>query len=111
MPRSHHYHHKQMRHERRQEYAHRPSYRSEHQPSYESQETLVPSRTEQRGDTPGDIYKGEEPDEDHGDLDADQGEHQRVEQASLPREPCKEGRWLERHAPHDVHEAVDRIGE
>src|SRR5215217_1780879 len=60
---------------------------------------------------PGGAQEGEQPDEDDGDLDADQGEHQWAQEASLPREPREEGRRLEDHAPYDVYETVERIGE
>jgi hypothetical protein len=34
-----------------------------------------------------------------------------VEKATLSREPGEEGRGLEHHASHHVHEAANRIGE
>src|SRR5215207_3793043 len=109
--RSHHQDDQQVRHERRQEQAHGPRYGGDHQPPQERQKPLVSPGAEQPSYPPGGAQEGKQPDEDDGDLNADQGEHQRTEQASLARKACEEGRRLEYHAPYDVYEAANRIGE
>jgi len=78
-------------------------------PPQERQEALVSPRTEKPGYSPGDAQEGEQPDQERGDLDADQGEHQRAEQAALASKPREEGLGLEHYAPHDLYEAVERI--
>src|ERR671917_732709 len=100
-----------MHHQRRQKHAHGPRYGSDHQPPQERQKSLVVPDTEQPGYSPGEAQEGEQPDQDDGDLDADQGEHQWPKQASLPRKAREEGRRLEEYAPYDVYEAANRIGE
>src|SRR5918998_218437 len=111
VPPSNHHHHQKVRHQGGQEDAHGPRYGGDHQPPQERQEPLVPARAEQRGEAPGNAQEGEQPDQQHGDLDAYQGENKRSEQAPLPRETREEGLGLEHHAPYDVREAADRVGE
>jgi hypothetical protein len=98
-----------VRHQRRQEHAHGSRYGGDHQPPHERQEPLVSPRAEQPGHSPGNAQEGEQPDEDDGDLDADQGEYQRAQEAALPRKPREESGRLEDHAPYDVYETVDWI--
>src|SRR5215213_579303 len=111
MPRSHTQDDQQVHHQRRQEHAHRPRYGGDYQAPQESQKSLVSPGAEQPGYSPWDTQEGEQPDEDDRDLDADQSENQWAQEASLPRKPREEGRRLEDHAPYDVYEAVERIGE
>src|SRR5215218_6998107 len=111
VPRSHHQDDQKVRHKRREEHPHGSRYGGYHQTPQELQEALVAPGAEKPRYAPGDVQEGEQPDQERGDLDADQGEHQWTQEASLPGKPREEGPRLEDHSPHDVHETVDRIGE